>query len=252
LNIGYAEQATDLKSAQAEMCRRTAASLPRPGRWLDVGCGVGGPACLLARENPEVDITGINIVPGHLAAASERAATDQDIRDRVRFQYGDACAMPFTKKDCFDGVYAIETAFHYADKDAFAREVARVLRPGGCFACADVVIRPNGLRWWERPLLTISHRVIASPEMYTVPQWQTALEKAGLTDVRVTDISKQTFSLLKDWADQLRAIKPQLVRRYPRMMLIALDLGLRYMNARLNDYFLAYVMLTARKPMSTG
>ena len=102
-----------------------------PGmRLLDVGCGTGAVAVAIAQRSG-AHVTGIDLVPGHVERAKAHAA-EQGLDDRTAFVEGDATAMPFTDA-AFDCVYAIESAYHAADKTRFYGECARVLRPGGCF-----------------------------------------------------------------------------------------------------------------------
>jgi len=246
-NYGYRAKAPGIEAAQQELCRRTAASLPRPGRWLDVGCGVGGPACLLAGENDEVSISGINITPVHIERAKERAAS-KGLTDRVDFRLGDACAMPFSEGKIFDGVYAIETAFHYADRVAFLREAARVLKPGGRFACADVVSRPEGVRLADRVALPWIHRLLAVSEMYSLAQWRESLAAVGFRSIAVEDISIPTLGMAGEWADQIMAAIPELEERYPRIFLRLMAEIMRQQQKRLHDLPVSYVLVTATLP----
>lgn len=228
---------------QEPLCRRTAMSLPRPGRWLDVGCGVGGPARLLAAENPGVEITGINITRHQLDLARTKTA-ERGLSDRVQFLAGDACAMPFEKGGLFDGVYAIETAFHFPDKAAFAREVHRVLRPGGGFAMADMVVREGGMPLYMR----FFHTWIGVLHMHTTQRWRLDLEAAGFCDVEVEDITEETLRkglmLANVQIDKMRLV---LEARFPRWLV---NLTRWCNEAVLRDFDkqpMRYALITARR-----
>ena len=101
---------------------------------LDVGCGSGGPAMTIA-EHSGARVTGIDLVPRHVALARGKAA-ERGLADRTAFVQGDATSLPFEDAS-FDHVYAIESAYHATDKARFYAECARVLRPGGCFVGTD-------------------------------------------------------------------------------------------------------------------
>ncbi|MFN7135467.1 MAG: SAM-dependent methyltransferase [Myxococcales bacterium] len=248
INFGYGDPGTrpsELRRAQEELCHQTARRLPRRGEWLDVGCGIGGPACLLALENPSVRISGLNITRGQIAIAKERA-TARGLDGRVEFHHGDACDMPFAGSGRFSGLYAIETAFHFADKAAFAREAARVLEPGGRFACADIVLRDD-MRLRDRLLHLSSRRVLASPDLYTVSRWRRSLDEARFRDVEVRDISREVFGLMGAWADKVEEKRRALNDRYPDTLLDAILWGLRYLHRQANDPPLRYVLIEATR-----
>ena len=92
-------------------------------RILDVGCGSGGLARLLAEEGAEV--TGIDPNPQALTAARTLAPA-------ARFEEAGAEALPF--EDAAFDVVLVVNALHHVPLDAMDRalaEAARVARPGG-------------------------------------------------------------------------------------------------------------------------
>lgn len=248
LSIGYAENpgSADLAEAQRGLVRLTAQSLPKTGRWLDVGCGIGGPACLLATENPDVTITGINITPAHVEKANLRK-TRQGLSKRVGFRHGDACKIPLPDKN-FDGLYAIETAFHYPDKAAFAMEAHRVLKPGGAFSVADIVL--DGKRFFpvRRFSRLLARPMMAAPEMYSPEDWRKSLKRAGFEGIEIRDISRETFGMLKHWRRRIGAHRKTLIKDYPGFMLTGIDIFFRFaqMTLGVNPYL--YILVTAKKP----
>jgi SAM-dependent methyltransferase len=96
--------------------------LPPHARALDVGCGTGanGPV-LSARATFSVGLDA-SPVPLGLSGTDQRGHSS-----RVR---GDATALPFPD-DSFDLVVALDVLEHLDDDAAGARELHRVLRPGG-------------------------------------------------------------------------------------------------------------------------
>jgi len=101
---------------------------------LDVGCGVGGPACHLARVTG-ARIRGLTPNPAQLALA-RASALRQSLAPRVAFDLGDASRLPYPDSS-FDVVLFFESACHFADRACFFAEAWRVLRPGGRLAGED-------------------------------------------------------------------------------------------------------------------
>lgn len=103
---------------------------------LDVGCGRGGAATVIAKYFRPKVLYGIDLAP---AAISFCQAENQS--DNVRFQVGDAESLDFPD-NTFDAVINIESSQCYEDITRFYREVFRVLVPGGHFLYTDAM--PTG------------------------------------------------------------------------------------------------------------
>jgi ubiquinone/menaquinone biosynthesis C-methylase UbiE/uncharacterized protein YbaR (Trm112 family) len=92
------------------------------GRILDDGCG-NGFFFDAARDvvGPGAEMVGLDISRGMLAKAR---------RHHARLVRGDGTRLPFAD-EVFDTVFARSLLHHLPDPGAGAREIARVLRPGG-------------------------------------------------------------------------------------------------------------------------
>lgn len=98
-----------------------AAVEPAPARALDLGTGTGQGAFAIARRFPAAEIVGVDLADGMLAEA--RRKTPTELAERIRFENGDASALPFA-----DGSFDLVA---HANMIPFFDEVARVLAPGG-------------------------------------------------------------------------------------------------------------------------
>jgi SAM-dependent methyltransferase len=147
---------------------------------LDVGCGPGAVALGIAQRSG-ARVTGIDLVLGHVEHARGLAA-EAGLQERAAFIEADATAMPFADAS-FDHVYAIESAYHAADKPRFYAECARVLRPGGCFLGTDWLRGEDGS---DRALRTY----FAIPELITLATLRRHLAACGLVPEVVEDLSR--------------------------------------------------------------
>jgi ubiquinone/menaquinone biosynthesis C-methylase UbiE len=93
-------------------------------RVLEVGCGTG--ADLLQFANHGAIATGVDITDAHLELAKQRVAGRADVR------FGDASLLPFPDAS-FDYVYSHGVIHHMERPQDAAREILRVLKPGGRF-----------------------------------------------------------------------------------------------------------------------
>ena len=142
--------------------REAAYLLPRlqPGmRLLDVGCGPGTITTGLARAVAPGETVGIEVVPDVLVQAREHAASEGVTN--VRFEEASVYALPYADVS-FDVAHAHQVLQHLTKPEDAAREVLRVLKPGGLFAVRDADYatgprdgRPRGL---GRPASTAGWR----------------------------------------------------------------------------------------------
>jgi SAM-dependent methyltransferase len=98
-----------------------ARQLGRPPRLLDAGAGTGG---MLARLSGLVEGYGVEIAPEGIQFCRER--------ELERLVRGSVCELPYAA-DAFDIALSLDVLYHRSVPDdvAAARELARVLRPGG-------------------------------------------------------------------------------------------------------------------------
>ena len=105
--------------------------MPKGSRIIDIGCGIGGSSRILARDY-DFDVVGVTISSEQVKRASQLTPNELS----CRFQVMDALNLKF-QDGSFDGVWSVEAGAHILDKQRYADEMLRVLRPGGVLAVAD-------------------------------------------------------------------------------------------------------------------
>jgi len=98
----------------------------RGKRVVDFGCGSGANSVHIALRG--ATLAGLDISESLIALARERLAAN-DVQPTARFVVGSAHDLPF-RSDSIDVVFGI-AILHHLDLRLVAREVHRILKPGG-------------------------------------------------------------------------------------------------------------------------
>jgi len=181
--------------------------LPPGTTVLDVGCGIGGSSRILAREYGFA-VTGISISPQQIKRAQELTPKDLD----ATFLVDDAMAMSFPDAS-FDVVWSIEVGPHIPDKALFAKELIRVLKPGGILVVADWNQRDDRqkpLNFWERPVMRQLLDQWSHPAFSSIEGFSERLQETGRVEgnVKTADWTDET---LPSWLDTIwqGIVRPQ-------------------------------------------
>ena len=143
---------------------------PPPRRVLDVATGTGGVALMLS-ERTGAQITGVDLTEPMLRRGRERI-TRRGKADRIRLLVARGEQLPFPDAT-FDALTFTYLLRYVADPAATLRELARVVRPGGCVANLEFAV-PTNPAWhaswvaYTRVVLPAAGLLTGGPEWYRV------------------------------------------------------------------------------------
>ena len=167
---------------------------------LEIGCGNGVQTYYIFQKYKPAHITGVDLNPGNIAIAKQ----NETLQDKkfIKFSVDDAQALRNIKSNSIDVVLNIESAFHYPNKEAFLKEIHRVLRPGGQFLIADILTKKNNnylykRRWKKKMSLYHWHQ----------EDYESGLPASKLKITQFEDITQkviQSFKNYKSWIDKMK------------------------------------------------
>ena len=174
--------------------------LPPGSKVLDVGCGIGGSARILARDYG-FDVLGISISPLQIERA--RALTPAGLS--CTFAVMDAMALELPNAT-FAGVWSVEACPHMPDKQGYADELLRVLAPSGYLAVADWNRRDpadGAMNRLERLVMQQLLEQWAHPEFASIQSLQRHLEGSRhAAGIRI-DTADWSQATLPSWFDSI-------------------------------------------------
>jgi 27-O-demethylrifamycin SV methyltransferase len=197
------EEPLDVATGNLTLLMAEKAAIGADASVLDVGCGIGNPACFLA-ERYGCRITGISTSAIGVEEARRRARV-KAYSDRVSFLVGDGMdnGMPDSS---FDRVWVLEASHLMPRKAALLAECARVLRPGGTLVLCDIMLRRDLPRAEilrrSRDFLHL-HYAFGHAKLERLAAYGRLAELAGLEVVHSLDISDAVFPTLGHWRRRL-------------------------------------------------
>jgi phosphoethanolamine N-methyltransferase len=120
-----------------ELIRRMALT---PGsQVLDVGCGLGGSAFVMAAEFG-LRVDGIDLSKNMLRLANAKLAAN-GLSDSVNLQWGDC--LELERENVYDAVYSRDVFLHIQDKSRLFTTLENALQPGGKLLFTDYCCGPK-------------------------------------------------------------------------------------------------------------
>jgi len=204
---------------------------------LDVGCGAGATASYLAATYG-CRVVGIDAMEEMIDLARARAERER-VGEQVSFRVADARRLPFDNAS-FDVALCESVATFVAEKEQVVRELARVVREGGCVGLNEEV-------WLQTP----PEEVIGFTRQYwaiegsilTVEQWVALMAGVGLEGRTGEDLFVRTYRV--DPRREASQVKRYHLSDFWRMMTRTLGLYLK------NRAFRAYMRQQGRLPRRT-
>lgn len=149
-------------------------NLNSDSRIADLGCGTGGQTMLLAQHTVGT-ITGLDIFPGFIERF-DRNAAGLNLKERVRGIVGSMDDLPF-EPESMDLIWS-EGAIYNIGFERGLNEWRRYLKKGGYLAVTES-------SWFteERPAEIHDFWMSAYPQINTIPNQMTLIQKAGYMPV---------------------------------------------------------------------
>jgi phosphoethanolamine N-methyltransferase len=220
-------------------------------RVLDIGCGLGGIDRLIAERCPVAEVVGIDVEDALIEEARRKNANTpggKDVADRVTFELVEPGPLPFPDAS-FDVVFSKDSILHIPDKDAFAADAYRLLKPGGVLAVSDWLTGKEGEPTPEMHAYLDAEGL--GFVMATADRYRQALEKAGFVDIETTDRNAWYRDLaLKEQADLNGRLRPMAIEMTDEAFIESQLEVWRTMQVVLDSGELRPTHIRARKPAS--
>jgi ubiquinone/menaquinone biosynthesis C-methylase UbiE len=140
---------------------------------LDLGCGAGWLARLIAEQVPEGRVVGVDLADEMIRRARRNNAGVEN----AMFVIGEAQQIPWDA-NFFTHAISVEAAYYWPDPRAALREIIRVLREGGSAWVLINYYRENAHahQWGE--ILSVPAHLLSAAE------WAALFAAAGFSGVR--------------------------------------------------------------------
>lgn len=229
LHIGGVEQTRAMAQA---------AGINASHHVLDIGCGIGGAARVIAAECG-ASVVAVDRSEAYIDVA--RALTRMvGLGDRIACEIRSAPGLALSDGSC-DVAWLQLVLMNVEHKAALYREIRKLLRPGGRLAIFDVVKTAPDAEI-DYPVIWADDR--SESHLVTIEAHRVMLADAGFGEVRVTDYT----AVALEWYERVRARRTASRSPLSTGLLISGDAGLksRHVQKALRSGQLKAMQLIAR------
>jgi tocopherol O-methyltransferase len=246
IHHGFWRDRETAAEAQANLTHELAqrAGIARGEHVLDVGCGLGGSALLLAAKYG-CRVEGISISPKQIVVAKRESAR-RGLQNRATFAVVDANALPVGEVR-YDVVWTIECSEHLFDKAKFVSTAAALLNPGGRLAICAWLAGENLNASRRRLVEEVCHGMLC-PSLGTMADYVGWTRTSGLELSSAEDITKnvsRTWDLCRPMLE-FPFLKTFLAAGSPRLHAFARSFA--SIAEAYRSGAMAYGLIVARKP----
>lgn len=169
-----------------------------PGsRVLDVGCGLGGGAFVMAHEFGLI-VDGIDLSKNMLDLARAKLSA-RGLQDRVSLEHGDC--LKLDRPQHYDAIYSRDVFLHIHDKRRLFAVLYASLRSGGRLLFTDYCC---GEKPWRQDFSDyVQDR---GYDLYTLPTYAEVIAAAGFSHVNYRDLTKRFIDILQADIERIASI----------------------------------------------
>ncbi|MDA3895363.1 MAG: methyltransferase domain-containing protein [Desulfobacteraceae bacterium] len=169
---------------------------------LDIGCGVGGPARMLAAEFGCV-VTGVELVEEYCEAGN-MITQQTGLSHMVKIKQGDMTELVFDDQ-MFDAVWTLHTIMNIEDKVKLFDSIFCVLKPGGVFALYEICAGVNSPPYFPVPWAgDASMSFLFKPDALRL-----SLNQSGFKELQWRDVSHKAIKWFQSIAKKRAASMKQ-------------------------------------------
>jgi len=170
-----------------------------PGaRVLDVGCGLGGSAFVMARDF-DLRVDGIDLSKNMLALANKKLVAN-GLSGSVNLQWGDCLALG--SRDIYAAVYSRDVFLHINDKTRLFTVLNTALRPDGTLLFTDYCCGPQP--WSDDFRGYVESRGYC---LHTVEEYTGLIAGAGFEQVTGEDITPRFSEILRSDIERIEDLE---------------------------------------------